>query len=165
MARGAGGADADAARRALGLDAASEDKLFARALVSTVAQACVPALPARPSSQPPSAEASAADSGGEQAAAELGPATASRSFAMRGHGPAAALNVARLDDLRTLLLIVRSGSLFERRQSVQRIGALLTSGAAVASDVRRETIEVLTRLQHTELAHDIGVLLARLPGG
>jgi HEAT repeat protein len=95
------------------------------------------------------------------------PVTGSRSFMMRtpALGPTPALSIARLDDIRTLLLVVRAGSLFQRRDGVRRISDLLQQPTPLPSDLRRQALETLARLQHTELAHEIGELLARLPGG
>ncbi|HKP56991.1 MAG TPA: hypothetical protein VJV78_09735 [Polyangiales bacterium] len=167
LVHGAGAADATPARLSLGLSATSEDKLFARALVQAVAHECVPALPEAPPSQPPAAgdaESARAAEGEPPGDDEPGPVTASRAFTTRA--PAPSLSIARLDDIRTLLLVVRAGSFFQRRESVRRIGELLSSSSTqLASDLRRQALDTLTRLQHTELAHEIGVALARLPGG
>lgn len=225
LAHGTSGADGAHARRTLGLDADSEDKVFARALVQALAQAYAPRLPesrsSRPkafSSAPPApmtAEDAFAADGGEDAAGEhlradaprehvpryaspppaspipedmqapaanghtesgprelptedptATPATASRSFMMRspaGAGPS--LAIARLDDVRTLLLVVRAGSLFQRRDGVRRIGDLLQRPLPLASDLRRQALDTLARLQHTDLTHEVGVVLSGLPGG
>jgi hypothetical protein len=168
LVHGTGAADATPARVALGLPPASEDKLFARALVQSVARGCVPALPERSSSRPPAALSGEAPPPAAEPDSDPGPVTASRAFTARAAalGSAASLSIARLDDVRTLLLVVRAGSLFQRRESVRRIGALLDNSAAqLASDLRRQALETLARLQHTELAHEVSVVLSRLPGG
>lgn len=206
LAHGSGGADSVPARRALGLDPETEDKVFAQVLVRTVAQAYLPELP-----ESRSPRAVAADGGGREtgeigagaligtaaidfAAAEQesragerdgdeaddraeaetsassgrpSTATSSRSFMMRAPalGPTPALSIARLDDIRTLLLVVHAGSLFQRREGVRRIDDILQSPTPLPSDLRRQALDALVRLQHTELAHEIGELLSRLPGG
>jgi hypothetical protein len=182
LERGTGVADSIPARRMLGLDPEAEDKVFAQALVRAVARAHSPELPPSRSqpapesgSLPPSAASEApgtpaaiAGEAAPNAASSSRPATphtASRAFRLRtAPGSAPALSIARLDDVRTLLLILRAGSLFQRRESVRRIGELLQSSTPLASDLRRHALESLARLQHTELAHDIGELFARLPG-
>ncbi|HET6332937.1 MAG TPA: HEAT repeat domain-containing protein [Polyangiales bacterium] len=186
LEHGTGGADSVPARRMLGLEPEAEDKVFAQALVRAVAQAYLPELP-----QARSQRAAAAAGGEAQPAAILPteplgsaetviaadgegnigrpsvPANASRSFKLRAPavGPTPALSVDRLDDVRTLLLVVRAGSLFQRRASVRRIGQILQSGAPLTSDLRRQVLDTLGRLQHTELAHEIGELFSQLPGG
>lgn len=170
LERGTGGADSVPARRALGLDPEAEDKVFAQALVRAVAHAYLPALPASRSQSEPASE-------GVEPLAELatheaadvraaGPITTSRSFMMRapGIGPTPALSIARLDDVRTLLLVVRAGSLFQRREGLRRIGDILRSPTPLPSDSRRQVLETFARLQHTELAHEIGEVFAQLPG-
>jgi HEAT repeat protein len=186
LEHGTGGADSVPARRMLGLEPEAEDKVFAQALVRAVAQAYLPELPqarsqraaaaaggeAQPAAILPteplgSAETVIAADGEGNTGRPLVPANASRSFKLRAPavGPTPALSVDRLDDVRTLLLVVRAGSLFQRRASVRRIGQILQSGAPLTSDLRRQVLDTLGRLQHTELAHEIGELFSQLPGG
>jgi tetratricopeptide (TPR) repeat protein len=152
LIHGTGASDAAVVRRALGLPAGSEDKLFARALVRAIAEANLPQLPiaAEPDSASPHTVVQASEELPE-------PVTGTRAFLVR--------TAAVGPDVRTLLLIVRAGSLFQRRESVLRIGELLQRGAPLTAELRRQALDTLLRLQHTELAHEIGVVLARLPGG
>jgi hypothetical protein len=184
LEHGVGGADSSSARLVLGLDAETEDKVFAQALVRAVARAYLPELPEARSQRAPATE-SGADTASIVATEPLGssetvsavesdtgrasstPVTASRSFMMRAPlvGPTPALSIDRLDDVRTLLLVVRAGSLFQRRAGVRRIGEILQGSTPLPSDLRRQVLDTLARLQHTDLAHEIGEIFFQLPGG
>jgi HEAT repeat protein len=154
LAHGTSRADGGDLRLTLGLDPGCEDKLFAQALVRVVAAEALPELPEAISGRPSSA------------ASDTGPVTASRSFLMRATlvTPTPGLSIARLDDIRTLLLVVQAGTLFQRREAVRRIGERLQSDAAIPSEWRKQAIEKLSGMHQAELAHEIGLVLARLPG-
>jgi tetratricopeptide (TPR) repeat protein len=73
-------------------------------------------------------------------------------------------SIGKLDDVRTLILIVRAGGLSQRRAAVMRIGELLLGAMPVPSDRRKQAIDTLTHQRHFDLAFEAGTVLASLPG-
>jgi tetratricopeptide (TPR) repeat protein len=156
LAHGTGAADAGEVRRALGLETDTEDKLFARALVRALTLASLPSLPESIAERP-------------RAAAswdEPNSVSVSRGFQMRTTEavPSDSLTISKLDDLRTLRLVVRAGSLFQRREAVRRVGELLARDGSVPSELRKQAIEALVHMHPPDLAHEIGIALASLAG-
>lgn len=156
LAHGTGAADATEVRRALGLGSDCEDKLFAQALVRALSEASSPILPE--SIAEPAAAATSRD--------EPSSLSVSRGFHRRATEalPSESLTIAKLDDLRTLSLVVRAGSLFQRRAAVRRIGELLAPDGSIPPDQRRPAIEALVHTHPHDLAHEIGLVLSSLAG-
>jgi hypothetical protein len=153
LANGSSAVDSEAARRALGLDAGCDDELFAQAVVRHAARATSPTLSHVQSSAPPRSPSD--------------PVVAPRSsyiLRMPANAGAPGFSIAKLDDVRTLILIVRAGGLSQRRAAVLRIGELLSGAGAVPSDGRKQAIDTLTHQRHTDLAFEAGSVLAALPG-
>ncbi len=76
------------------------------------------------------------------------------------------LDVDDLGDVRTLVAVVRAGSLKQRRAAVRRLGALLSEERrAIPSDQRRAATELLTRIRDVEIAYELSEARAGLPGG
>lgn len=154
LAHGTGVIDHAQARRSLGLDPSCDDEDFARAVVSYAARASLPSANAAGSSAPPRP---ASD-----------PVLAPRqSYILRMTATAApaGLGVQDLDDVRTLLSMMRAGGLFQRRAAVLRIGELLLGETPIASDVRKLAMDTLAEERHFDLAYESGKVLASLPGG
>jgi HEAT repeat protein len=91
--------------------------------------------------------------------------TSRTSFVMRvppGTAPGA-LSVDALRDPHTLVLLVRAGSLAQRRAAVARIGTLLAD-ETMPADWHDEAVEVLSHVRRFELSHDVSRVLRTLPG-
>jgi HEAT repeat protein len=88
------------------------------------------------------------------------------SFLMRltKGGDQAGVDLERLDDLRTLLAVVRAGNLRQRRGAVLRIGELLGGDKRVPADQARKAIDVLLQLPSLPLAYELWQVCSRLPG-
>ncbi len=89
------------------------------------------------------------------------------SFLMRltSGGDQASIDLGRMADLRTLLAVVRAGSLRQRRAAVLRIGELLSGGGGrLASDAARGAVDALRALQAPAIAYELWHVLAPLPG-
>jgi hypothetical protein len=155
LAHGTGSIDDAQARRAFGLEPGCEDGLFAQAVVRHVARGALPLLrePGSSSAPPRTAED-----------AVVAP-RASYILRMPSSTASSGLSVQTLDDVRTLILIIRAGNLFQRRAAVSRIGVLLLSDAGVASDLRKRALDMLTQQRHFDLGYEASKVLAALPGG
>jgi tetratricopeptide (TPR) repeat protein len=154
LAHGTGAVDDAQARRAFGLEPGCEDGLLARAVVRHVARGALPLLREPGSSSAP-----------PRATDE--PVVAPRaSYILRlpSTGASTGLSVQSLDDVRTLILIIRAGGLFQRRAAVSRIGALLLADAVASSEVRKRAIDTLTEQRHLDLGYEASQALAALPG-
>jgi tetratricopeptide (TPR) repeat protein len=71
------------------------------------------------------------------------------------------LDLARLDDTRTLLAVVHAGGLMQRRAAVLRLGELMSEKAERAV----QAVETLIHLRRFELAYELSLVCSRLPGG
>jgi HEAT repeat protein len=87
------------------------------------------------------------------------------SYIMRlpASAPGGDLSVGGLKDLRTLMALLRAGSLLQRRAAVARIGELL-SAADVADAWRAQAVEVLMHMRRFELAYEVSLVLGALAG-
>jgi HEAT repeat protein len=154
LAHGTGSVDDAQARRAFGLEPGCEDGLLAQAVVRHVARGALPLLrepgsssaPPRPNDEPVVAP------------------RASYILRMPSTAASSGLSVQSLDDVRTLILIIRAGGLFQRRAAVSRIGALLLADAVATSEVRKRAIDTLTEQRHLDLGYEASQALAALPG-
>jgi tetratricopeptide (TPR) repeat protein len=170
LANGTGALDNQEARRAFGLDPNCDDELFAQAVVRHAARAALP-LPAASSSRPPhtASELPSLKSNSSAPPARVADPVLSPRTSYILRMPAATtspgLSVSSLDDVRTLMLIIRAGGLFQRRAAVLRIGELLLGDAVIPSDWRKQAIDMLTHQRHFDLAYEAGEVLAKLPGG
>ncbi|HEX4355569.1 MAG TPA: HEAT repeat domain-containing protein, partial [Polyangiales bacterium] len=155
LAHGAGSIDSEQARRAFGLDPNCEDDLFAQAVVRHVARGTLPLLrePGTSSAPPRSNED-----------AVIAPRV---SYIMRmpASTPSDGLSIGTLDDVRTLILIIRCGGLFQRRAAMQRISELLVGDGVTVSDARKRAIDALTEQRHFDLGYEASKALAALAGG
>lgn len=75
------------------------------------------------------------------------------------------LDLARLDDPRTLLAVVHAGNLLQRRAAVLRLGELLAEPKALPSERAAEATSTLIHLRRFELAYELSQVCSRLPGG
>ncbi|MEY4575360.1 MAG: hypothetical protein RL701_63, partial [Pseudomonadota bacterium] len=152
LANGTSGSDHQQVRRSLGLAPDCDDEAFAQALVRHAVTSALPLVRPQTSSSPPRAPSD--------------PGRAQRStFLLRTAAPTGgATGKQAVDDIGTLLLVMRAGGLFQRRAAVLRIGELLRGPGSIASDRRKQAIEALTQHRHFDLAYEAGEVLASLPG-
>jgi tetratricopeptide (TPR) repeat protein len=166
LAHGTGSIDNEQARRAFGLDPGCDDEQFAQAVVRHVARGSLPLLQhaARAGSPLPGERVSSAPP--ERPSDD--PVVVPRSsYILRLPASASTpgLSVKNLDDVRTLVLIMRAGGLFQRRAAVLRIGELLLGDALIPSESRKRALDTLTQQRHYDLSYEAGKVLASLPGG
>jgi len=152
LANGTATLDLEQVRSALALEPDCDDETLAQAVVRHAVSAEQPVAASHPSSSPPRAPS---DRGRAQRAALL------RTAAQAGAEPEGAQSV---DDIRTLMAIIRAGGLFQRRAAVLSIGELLREPGPITSDRRKQAIEALTQHRHFDLAYETGQVLASLPG-
>jgi HEAT repeat protein len=87
------------------------------------------------------------------------------SFLMRltTGGDQASVNLARMDDVRTLLAVMRAGSLRQRRAATLRIGELIDKGQ-VPSALMPAVTDALVHLRAFAIAYEAQQVCQRLPG-
>jgi hypothetical protein len=152
----AGGEYADP-REELGLSADADDREVARALIRHVAasdleqigtQSINPEAARHPSVRPPTE------------------VTADPSFLGRlsTSGGEADLSVDRIDDLPTILAVLRAGSRRQRRAALDRLRERLRDRRLVHTDAVRKAIQTVTALRDVELGHELAQARAELPG-
>lgn len=155
LAHGTSATDLAQVRASLGLAPDCDDDAFAQALVQHAVSVTQPVLQTHNSSAPPRAPSD--------------PGRAQRSVFMlrtaQTAGPLAAPGTPAVDELRTLLLVMRAGGLLQRRAAVSRLGDLLRGPQPLASERRKQAVEALTQQQHFDLAYVTGAVLASLPSG
>ena len=152
LAYGSSSIEREHVQRSLGLPENCDDEQFAQALVSLAARAALPATHPISSSAPPRSSRV--------------PVRAPRSSYMLRPAPqdsVSGLGVKDLSDLRTLLLIVRAGGLFQRRAAVLRIGELLLGAAPLAAEARRQALDALRSQRNYDLTYVTGQVLVSLP--
>jgi tetratricopeptide (TPR) repeat protein len=88
------------------------------------------------------------------------------SFLMRltRGGDQASVDLERIEDLRTLVAVVRAGNLRQRRAATQRIGELLINVKRVPSDQARKAIDTLLELRALPISYELWLFCSRLPG-
>lgn len=74
------------------------------------------------------------------------------------------MDLARLDDLRTLGAVMRAGTLRQRRAAVQRLGELLQEPRGKPTEQVRAATESLVHMRKFELAYELSNACAKLPG-
>jgi len=143
-------------REELGCSADADDREVARALVRAVAasdleqigtQSIHPEAARHPSVRPPT-----------QVAADpsfLGRLSASGT---------AGLSVERIDDIPTILAVLRAGSRRQRRAALTRLGEQLHDRRLLHTDAVRKAIQTIATLRDVELGHELAQIRAELPG-
>jgi tetratricopeptide (TPR) repeat protein len=79
-------------------------------------------------------------------------------------GDQASVDLERIEGLRTLLAVMRAGSLRQRRAAVLRIGELLALGTGGSADEARAATEALLRLRAIPVAYELWQVRSQLPG-
>jgi HEAT repeat protein len=86
------------------------------------------------------------------------------SFLIRLGGPGrASVDLERLDDVRTLVAVLRAGNIAHQRAAVLRIGELLARGG-LSAEPTKLAIDALTRLRAGSVAYEVWHVLSRLSG-
>ena len=144
------------ARAQLGCSADADDREVARALVRLVAagdieqigtQSINPEAARHPSVRPPTAVA------------------ADPSFLGRlSTSGADGLSVERIDDLPTILAVLRAGSRRQRRAALDRLRKRLGDRRLLHSDAVRKAIQTIAGLRDVELGQELAQSRAELPG-
>jgi hypothetical protein len=80
-------------------------------------------------------------------------------------GDQASVDLERIEDLRTLLAVMRAGSLRQRRAAVMRIGTLLALGKGVSSEQTKAATEAVLRARAIPIAYELWQVCSQLPGG
>ena len=143
-------------RAELGCSADADDREVARALVRLVAssdlqqigtQSINPEAARHPSVRPPTEIA------------------ADPSFLGRlSTSGAAGLSVERIDDLPTILAVLRAGSRRQRRAALERLRERLRDRRLLHTEAVRKAIQTITGLRDVELGHELAQARAELPG-
>jgi hypothetical protein len=76
----------------------------------------------------------------------------------------AGLSVERIDDLPTILAVLRAGSRRQRRAALDRLRDRLRDRRLLHSDAVRQAIHTITALRDVELGHELTQVRAELPG-
>ncbi len=143
-------------REELGCSADADDRAVARALVRLVAasdleqigtQSINPEAARHPSVRPPTE------------------VTGDPSFLGRlSTSGTAELSVERIDDLPTILAVLRAGSRRQRRAALERLRDRLRDRRLLHTDAVRKAIHTVTDLRDVELGHELAQARADLPG-
>jgi len=143
-------------RKALGCDTDTDDAEVARALVRIVAahdlaqigmRSVRPEAARHPSVRPPTE------------------VTADPSFLGRLSTTGdEGLSVERIDDVPTLLAVLRAGSRRQRRAALARLRERLVDRRLLQSDEVRKAIQIISKLRDVELGYELAQLRAELPG-
>ena len=143
-------------REALGCDTDTDDAEVARALVRIVAahdlaqigiQSVQPEAARHPSVRPPTE------------------VTADPSFLGRLSTTGdEGISVERIDDVSTLLAVLRAGSRRQRRAALARLRERLVDRRLRQSDEVRKAVQTISKLRDVELGYELAQLRAELPG-
>lgn len=74
------------------------------------------------------------------------------------------LSVERIDDLPTILAVLRAGSRRQRRAALERLAERLRDRRLLHTDAARTAIETINELRDVELGRELALLRAELPG-
>ena len=74
------------------------------------------------------------------------------------------LSVERIDDVSTLLAVLRAGSRRQRRAALARLRERLVDRRLLQSDEVRKAIQTISKLRDVELGYELAQLRAELPG-
>ncbi len=158
------GSGAPDVRRELGMPTSATDLEVSRSLAQILSAVQVASI--GPSREPPGDAGQAATGGASRGtdASFLGQLTVSSALAAgAGRPDAGGLGVDDLDDPRTLVCVLRAGSLRQRRAAARRLTELLreTESIAPAAEVARG----IEDLREPALEHELRALRAEIPGG
>lgn len=153
--RGASGDDA-AVRKALGLGAEAEDRELGRALVRTLAADAIARIGVGPAKEHDEREATAPSRMTAPDASFLGQ--------LGARGEATRPGVEQLEDVHTLLAVLRAGGLAQRRAAAIRLGARLAEARNLSNEAIRAASTTLLSLRDVEIAFELSHAREHLPG-
>jgi hypothetical protein len=143
-------------REELGCPADADDREVARTLVRLIAERDIAAIGTQsihpeaarhPSVRPPTAVA-------------VDPSFLGRLSASGADG----LSVERIDDLPTILAVLRAGSRRQRRAALSRLRERLRDRRLLHTDALRKAIQTIVELRDVEIGHELAQARAELPG-
>ena len=143
-------------RRELGLSSETVDREVARSLVQTISACDLAEVVAiRPR----------VDATGAVPVDEDSILQADSSFlGMLGTSGAAGLSVNRIDDVPTIIAVLRAGSRRQRRAALARLQERLADRKSLGGETVRSAIQTITELRDVELGHELAHARAALPG-
>jgi len=74
------------------------------------------------------------------------------------------MSVDQIDDVPTILAVLRAGSRKQRRAALERLGERLRERRGVPNEALRAATQTITELRDVELGHELARLRAELPG-
>lgn len=146
----------DAVRAVLGLGAEADDQQVARSLLKAVHRLGV--------SQTHLARAGEARDGERPEPSRVFETRSSYLMRLSPGTGEHGMDLERLDDLRTLVAVMRAGTLRQRRAAVARLGQLLREPRGVPTEQVRAATESLVHMRKFELAYELSIACAELPG-
>ncbi len=152
---GAGGDDAEL-RRALGLAAEATDRDMARSLVRAISAAQVATVGVSPHHERDEREPPPTALMTEPDASFLG--------RLGARGEATRPGVEQLEDVQTLLGVLRAGTLAQRRAAALRLGARLAEARDLSNEEVRAAATTLLSLRDVETAFEVSHAREALPG-
>ncbi|MFZ1865157.1 MAG: HEAT repeat domain-containing protein [Polyangiales bacterium] len=78
-------------------------------------------------------------------------------------GPAE-LSIDRIDDVPTILAVLRAGSRRQRRAALETLRSRLRDRRSVSNDAQRQAVQTLVELRDVELGAELAQIRAELPG-
>ncbi|MEZ4288145.1 MAG: hypothetical protein R3A47_08385 [Polyangiales bacterium] len=153
---GIGGTEAEQVRTELGVSDDADDRDVARALVRVLATCDTASIGRRLDSLRPS-HADAAS--GENVH------TDSSFLGRLSEFEAAELSIARIEDIATLVAIVRGGSLRQRRAALNRLSSKLRDRRSLKADEQQLALSTVLELRDVQIAYELDKARQDLPGG
>jgi hypothetical protein len=148
--------DKNRACNALNLDEKADSKEIARALVRTISQRSAKELHMAALGWQDPREAEEVSRVFSLAPSYLGRLTTGASERR--------LDLERFDDARTLLGVLRAGTLIQRRAAARRLATLLEDTGKLSIEELREVNDTLSQLRDVEISHDLAGARTRLMG-
>ncbi len=159
LREGASGDDAEL-RAALGLSLDAPDGALARAIVSRLAAAQLAAVCVSPERDQDERSTVAPAVMTAPDASFLGRLGTQGDSAPAERGP----KVEQLEDVRTLLAVLRAGTLAQRRAAARRLGARLAEGRDLPNEDVRAAATTLLNIRDVEVAFEVSHAREALPG-
>ena len=156
LRQGIAGNDYADPREELGCRADADDREVARALVRLVAASDLEQI----GTQSINSEAARHPSVRPPTAVAADPSFLGRLSTSGAEG----LSVERIDDLPTILAVLRAGSRRQRRAALERLRERLRDRRLLHTDAVRKAIQTITELRDVELGHELAQARAELPG-
>jgi tetratricopeptide (TPR) repeat protein len=157
LAEGMAGTERNDPRELFHLAPEVEDREVARYLVRQLAAAQLAEAGAEKATERASTKAPPAEE-------SVGSADSSFLGVLATSGTAG-ISVDRIDDVATLLAVLRAGSRKQRRAALARLGERLLDRKSLPSETSRVAMQTLLELRDVELGYELAEARAALPGG